>query len=239
MIPKGAGYEPTLDVSDTLVSRGFTGSVSYYSEPHFEFEQNLTRVHLASLKKSAAASSRRSWIAADTTFFSPGGAIFTPQSFSSGAGEFAGPPFGPGTPVQFLFLEPSSYFRPASPGTPPPLLGSLYAGSAAPDFVNATKLHFWHRLVNLYAQDEWKATRNLTLTAGLRYDFDLFPTAADVRVTGPMNPTNFTNVQPRVGLAYSIHGGKQVVRAGFGLFTGPWDYSDLMVGCKASSPSPR
>ena len=233
MTPKGAGYEPTLDVSDTLVSGGFTGSVSYYSEPHFEFQQNLTWVHGAHSVK-VGGGFEPIWIAADTTFFSPGGAIFTPQSFF-GAGEFAGPPFGPGTPVQFLFLEPSSYFGQQIPARPLPFAGSLYAGSAAPDFVNATKLHFWHRLVNLYAQDEWKATRNLTLTAGLRYDFDLFPTAADVRVTGPMNPTNFTNVQPRVGLAYSIHGGKQVVRAGFGLFTGPWDYSDLMVGWQGAS----
>jgi hypothetical protein len=233
MTPKGAGYEPTLDVSDTLVSGGFTGSVSYYSEPHFEFQQNLTWVHGAHSIKFGGGF-EPIWIAADTTFFSPGGAIFTPQSFF-GAGEFAGPPFGPGTPVQFLFLEPSSYFGQQIPARPVPFAGSLYAGSAAQDFVNATKLHFWHRQVNFFAQDQWKATRKLTVTAGLRYDFDLFPTAADVRVTGPMNPTNFTNVQPRVGLAYSLHGGKQVVRAGFGLFAGPWDYSDLMVGWQGAS----
>ena len=28
---------------------------------------------------------------------------------------------------------------------------------------------------------------------------------------------------------------KEVVRAGFGLFTGPWDYSDLMVGWQGAS----
>ena len=233
MTPRGAGYEPTLDVSDTLVSGGFTGSVSYYSEPHLEFQQNLTWVHGAHSIKIGGGF-EPIWIAADTTFFSPGGAIFTPQSFF-GAGEFAGPPFGPGTPVQFLFLEPSSYFGQQIPARPLPFAGSLYAGSAAPDFVNATKLHFWHRQVNFYGQDEWKATQKLTVTAGLRYDFDLFPSASDVRVTGPMNPTNFTNVQPRVGFAYSLRGGKQVVRAGFGLFTGPWDYSDLMVGWQGAS----
>ena len=36
LTPNGAGYEPTLDVSDTLISGGFTGSVSYYKEPQFE-----------------------------------------------------------------------------------------------------------------------------------------------------------------------------------------------------------
>ena len=97
MTPKGAGYEPTLDVSDTLVSGGFTGSVSYYNEPHVEAQQNFTWVRGKHSVKFGGGF-EPIWIAADTTFFSPGGAIFTPQSFF-GAGEFAGPPFGPGTPV--------------------------------------------------------------------------------------------------------------------------------------------
>ena len=233
MTPKGAGFEPTLDVSDTLVSGGFTGSVSYYREPHFEAQENLTVVRGAhSLKLGGGF--EPVWIAANTTFFSPGGAIFTPQSFF-GAGPFAGPPFGPGTPVQFLFLQPRSYFGRQIPARPTPFAGSLYAGPAAQDFQNATNLHFWHRMANLYAQDQWKATRSLTLNAGLRYDFDIFPSAADVRVNGAMNATNYANWQPRVGLAYALHGGNQVIRAGFGLFTGPWDYSDLMVGWQGAS----
>ena len=35
---------------------------------------------------------------------------------------------------------------------------------------------------------------NLSLTAGLRYDFDIFPSAADVRVIGKLHPTNYGNV---------------------------------------------
>jgi hypothetical protein len=50
-----------------------------------------------------------------------------------------------------------------------------------------------------------------------------------------MNAINYGNVQPRVEIAYSLNGGKQVLRAGFGLFTGPWDYSDLMVGWQGAS----
>ena len=56
---------------------------------------------------------------------------------------------------------------------------------------------------------------------------------------GPMDPTNYNNVQPRVGVAYALNGGKQVIRAGFGYFTGPWDYSDLMVGWQGLLPSHR
>jgi outer membrane receptor protein involved in Fe transport len=123
------------------------------------------------------------WIAADTTFFSPGAAIFTPQSFF-GAGEFAGPPFGPGTPVQFLFLQPRSYFGQQIPACPLPFAGSLYAGSAVPAFVNATSLKLWHRLVNFYGQDQWKATPNLSLTLGLRYDLDIFPPLPTCALSG-------------------------------------------------------
>lgn len=233
MTPHGAGFEPTLDVSDTLVSGGFTGSVSYYKEPHFEAQENLTWVHGAHSFK-VGGGFEPVWIAADTTFFSPGGAIFTPQSFF-GAGEFAGPPFGPGTPVQFLFLEPRSYFGQQIPSRPVPFGGSLYGGAAAQDFVNATSLHFWHKMANFYGQDQWKAANRLSVTAGVRYDFDVFPSASDVRVVGPMNATNYSNVQPRLGLAYAVNGGREVVRAGFGLFTGPWDYSDLMVGWQGAS----
>jgi len=233
LTPKGAGFEPTLNVSDTLVTGGFTGSVSYYKEPSFEAQENITYVRGAHSFKFGGGF-EPVWITADTTFFSPGAAIFTPQSFF-GAGEFAGPPFGPGTPVQFLFLQPRSYFGQQIPNRPLPFAGSLYAGPAAPAFVNATSMKFWHRLANFYAQDQWKVNPDLSLTLGLRYDFDIFPSASDVRVIGKLHPTNYGNVQPRVGLAYSLNGGKQVIRAGFGLFTGPWDYADLMVGWQGAS----
>lgn len=233
MTPKGAGYEPTLNVSDLFVTGGFTGSVSYYDEPHFEAQENLTYVRGAHSFKFGGGF-EPVWITANTTFFSPGAAIFTPQSFF-GAGEFAGPPFGPATAVQFLFLEPRSLFGKQIPNRGLPFSGGIYSGSEASTFDNATHLKFWHRQVNLYGQDQWKATSKLTLNLGLRYDFDLFPTAQDVRVIGVMHPTNFGNVQPRVGAAYAFDGGKRVVRAGFGLFTGPWDYSDLMVGWQGAS----
>ena len=102
-------------------------------------------------------------------------------------------------------------------------------------FTDSTNLKFLHKLSGFYAQDQWKARPNLTLTLGLRYDIDFFPSAADVRVNGKMHPTNYGNVQPRVGLAYAFRQGKGVVRAGFGLFTGPFDYSDIMVGWQGAS----
>ena len=67
-----------------------------------------------------------------------------------------------------------------------------------------------HNALGFFAQDEWKTTQRLTLTYGLRYDVETYPSRFGLK-----NDRN--NFQPRAGLAYaySTHG---VVRAGFGIF---------------------
>jgi hypothetical protein len=232
--PVDEGFEPALVVSDLLNSGGFTGSVSYYNEQHFHATDNVTYVRgKHSLKFGGDI--EPVWIRAKTTFFTPGAAIFSPQSFFGAGPPFNAPPFGPGTPVEFLFLEPKSLFGQQIPQRTLPFQAGLYSGPAASDFVDATNLKFPHTLTGFYAQDQWKPKSNLTFTLGLRYDVDFFPSASDVRVSGRMTPTNYGNVQPRVGLAYAFRHGKGVVRAGFGLFTGPFDYSDVMVAWQGAS----
>jgi hypothetical protein len=230
--PVGSGFEPSIVVADLLNSGGFTGSVSYYSEQHFQGAENLTYIR-GDHSFKFGGDFEPVWITAHTTFFTPGAGIFTPQSFF-GAPPFDQPSFGPGTPVEFLFLQPRSFFGQQIPQRTLPF-ESLYSGPAASDFNNSTDLKFLHKLSGVYVQDQWKARPSLTLTLGLRYDIDFFPSSADVRVNGRMHPTNYGNVQPRVGLAYSFRQGKGVVRAGFGLFTGPFDYSDIMVGWQGAS----
>src|SRR5205823_2601996 len=96
-------------------------------------------------------------------------------------------------------------------------------------FDNGTSLSYPHTLWAGYVQDQWRVRPNLSLTAGLRYDVDLFPSASDVKIQGKFHPTNWGNIQPRIAFAYSFNGGKSVARGGFGLFTGPFVYSDVMV----------
>jgi hypothetical protein len=232
--PVGAGFEPAINVPDMLTSGGFEGSVRYYSERHFQATENLTYVHGNHTFKFGGEL-QPVWISAQTTFMSPGFGVFTPQSFF-GTGPFSGPPFGPGTAVQFLFLEPRDLFGRQIPQRTLPFQSGLYAGPAASDFEDSTQLNFWHKLFSVYAQDQWKARPSLTFTLGLRYDIDFFPSASDVRLVGKLHPTNYGNVQPRASLAYSFRGGKGVVRAGLGLFTGPFDYSDLLVSWQGASP---
>jgi hypothetical protein len=232
--PVGAGFEPALLVADLFDSGGIQGGVPYYSEQHFEASENLTYTRGKHSFKFGAEI-EPVWISAQTAFFTPGAGIFSPQSFF-GVAPFNASPFGPGTPLEFLFLQPRSYFGEQIPERTLPFETGLFAGPAASAFEASVNLHFLHKLTGFYAQDQWRAESNLFLTLGLRYDIDFFPSAAAIRLDGRMNPTNYGNVQPRAGLAYSFRQGKGVVRAGFGLFTGPFDYSDIMVSWQGASP---
>jgi outer membrane receptor protein involved in Fe transport len=63
--------------------------------------------------------------------------------------------------------------------------------------------------LGVYAQDEWHATDNLTINAGLRYDLQYLETI----------DTDTSNVSPRLGMAWLLDGsGRTVLRAGAGLF---------------------
>jgi outer membrane receptor protein involved in Fe transport len=67
-----------------------------------------------------------------------------------------------------------------------------------------------HNSYGFFAQDEWKATSKLTVSMGLRYDFETYPEIFVQR-------KDRNNFQPRVGLAYAFTP-RTVVRTGFGIF---------------------
>jgi outer membrane receptor protein involved in Fe transport len=108
-----------------------------------------------------------------------------------------------------------------------------YEGQA----LGSTTARRWRQnLVGLYAQDDWAATRNLTLNLGVRYEFITTPHELDGReasmpdlqaaATTPGGPIfknpSLGNVAPRGGFAWNITGdGKNVVHGGAGFFFEP------------------
>lgn len=232
MTPVGAGYEPAIDVADTLYSGGFLGGVSYYSEHHFQTREALTYIHGRNSIKFGAEF-EPVWFSAQTPYFTPGVGIFSPQSFF-GAAQFT--PFGPGTAVEFLFQQTRADFGTQVPQRNLPWENGFYDGPNGPAHQAADQVAFWHKLGGFYLQDQWKALPNLALSFGLRYDLDFLPSASDLAIIGKMNPTNFGNVQPRVGVAYAFRNGKGVVRSTFGLYNGSLEYSSLVNGWHGAAP---
>jgi hypothetical protein len=233
--PKGLGFEPALGISDLLSSGGFVGSVRFYREQHFQVGENLTYTRGNHTLKFGGEL-QPVWTATQVPLFSPGFGIFSPQSFF-GAFPFDGtiPGTGPGTPVAYLFLEPRSFFGTPIPNRDPNFENGLYAGPSEQVFNDATTVSYRHILWSGYIQDQWKARSNLSLTLGLRYDVDNLPSGSDLKQVGGFHPTNYNNVQPRASFAYAFNGGKGVVRGGFGLFTGPFVYSDILVSWVGAS----
>jgi Carboxypeptidase regulatory-like domain/TonB dependent receptor len=73
-----------------------------------------------------------------------------------------------------------------------------------------------------FAQDEWKVRRRLSLTLGIRWDYEEFPGAqlpnSLVAQTSHL-PDSKANIAPRVGFAYDASGnGKTIIRGGYGMF---------------------
>jgi hypothetical protein len=105
-----------------------------------------------------------------------------------------------------------------------------------------------------FIQDDWKATPHLTLNLGLRWDVDVprveshndtsnfSPTAANPaagNLPGAMifgtncncgarwADTKFHDFGPRLGFAYNPHGGRIVIRGGYGILYSPLQYTDF------------
>ncbi len=73
-----------------------------------------------------------------------------------------------------------------------------------------------------FVQDQWKVSPRLSLTGGIRYEYEQFP---DTIVPNPaipqttVMPSNKANIGPRVGFAYDVYGGgKTILRGGYGIF---------------------
>ena len=125
------------------------------------------------------------------------------------------------------------------------------ASSVAIGTQDRTAINFLN--LSIYAQDTWRATRSLSLTYGLRWDYNPAPSGDSAQslftVTGldhpagldlapagtPLYQSTYNNFAPRVGVAFQLsdrQGMETILRGGFGVF---YDLGTGPLGNSASS----
>jgi outer membrane receptor protein involved in Fe transport len=183
--------EPSLDISNFIIMGKSTSDVDNYAE---------TRVQLAdSLSWTTGGHQVKAGIDINLLDNDSVWNLFFPARivFPNLAG------FQTFTPVVFWwpFLATASSY----PGITP-----TWTEAVPADWVDETSFSFNHSSYGFFAQDQWKATSRLTLTYGLRYDVESYPSRY-------ISDRDLDNFQPRVGgaFAYSSRG---VIRAGYGVF---------------------
>jgi hypothetical protein len=101
-------------------------------------------------------------------------------------------------------------FNQADPRTYPDRLSIRLGGTTT----TYEKIHYFAG----FAQDKWRFTPRLTLSLGLRYDFEKFPIPETDDPFVDKSPFDGNNFAPRLGVTYDMGGGDAVVRGGYGRF---------------------
>lgn len=155
------------------------------------------------------------WVRGNHDFKFGGDYIHTDDRISNLFNQFGGYSYSGNTPLGNYFADLYLSQNPT-------------AGKVAENYTSFSQgagpagLEFTTGDYSLFAQDYWKITPRLSLTGGLRWEYEHFPTPiipnSAVGATAHM-PDNLGNIGPRVGFAYDVMGrGRTVVRGGYGFF---------------------
>jgi len=201
--------QPHLEVANTFAVGVNRGNPDIYREKRFEMVDNVTH-NLANHTISFGGDFN--WVGTYESFplFYPFEADFADLSAFLGTD---GAALGP-DPFVIFFERFSKTTTPLFNETSLAGGTAIYQGGPIPTAIrNQAAGTLDHTYDGFYIQDKWRASNNLTVNAGVRWEFETWP-------SGVLN-TQWKNVDPRAGLAYSF-GNKQnvVFRVGAGLFHG-------------------
>jgi hypothetical protein len=215
--------QPHLELSNTFTMGVNRGNPDFYRESRFELVDNVTRNYD---KHTVSFGGNYNFVKTTESFplFYPFEADFPSLGAYLGNDSANGPqcvsPAGdPGGPGPAGCQHPNVIFfeRFQAPNYNEPKLAnfaSIYAGGRISSAIrNAAEGSMNHTYDGLYVEDKWRATRNLTLNGGIRWEWETWPSNA--------LSTQWKNFDPRLGVAYKVGTKKNVVvRGGFGLFHG-------------------
>jgi hypothetical protein len=199
--------EPHLEIANTFTTGVNRGNPDIYKEKRLEFVDNVSWTR-GGHTLSFGGDFNRVNTFESFPLFSP--AEMTFATVGDYVGEPSDPTATPAMPNPFVIfwetfpeigvtggVDPALFFNPGFPE----------------EFRQAASTEVNHYYSGLFFHDKWRATTNLTLNYGVRYDWESWPSRW---VNNDLN-----NVDPRFGFAYNFGGPWSVVlRGGAGIFHG-------------------
>jgi len=207
--------QPHLEVANTFAVGVNRGNPDIYTESRFELVDNMTH-NVSNHTISFGGNFDRVSTYESFPLFYPFEADFSNLPAFLGTDGAAGCRAGVSCPDPFvIFFERfSTTTNPLFNDTSVAGGIAVYQGGAISQAIrNQAAATLDHDYTGFYLQDKWRASHNFTVNFGARWEFETWP-------SGVLN-TNWKDVDPRLGLAYSLGTSRNVVfRAGAGLFHG-------------------
>lgn len=206
--------QPHLEVANTFAVGVNRGNPDIYTESRFELVDNMTH-NLSNHTIGFGFNFDRVGTYESFPLFYPFEADFANlPAFLGTDGAACGPGVICPDPFVIFFQRFSTTTTPLFDETSLAGGPAVYQGGPISQAVRQqSSATLDHNYTGFYLQDKWRASQKLTLNAGARWEFETWP-------SGVLN-TQWNNIDPRVGLAYSLGTSHDVVlRAGAGLFHG-------------------
>ncbi|MBI4473150.1 MAG: TonB-dependent receptor, partial [Acidobacteria bacterium] len=114
--------------------------------------------------------------------------------------------------------------------------------------------YFRSTSLNFFVQDDWKASKRLSLNLGVRYEINTPPVEnnnlvsnfnprtgqvelAGVDIPRGVLPIDYNDIAPRIGLAYNLTEDRRtILRSGYGVYTNMLVWTSILTGAASGYP---